>query len=163
QNQTGHSYQDWLLVILKELIDNALDDCEEIEVAPIISINVKKGSITIQDNGGGIDAAIIKAILDYAIRVSSPEAYVSPTSGAQGNALKTILARGFVHEREVFNEDNDEPVGLTIIETRGQKHRIEFGVDHVNNEPKITHKITPSSITVGTKITVAWPPKWKWE
>ena len=71
QNQTGHSVDDWPLVILKELMDNALDDAEETEVAPVISITVKSKSITIQDNGGGIDTETIKSILDYSIRVSS--------------------------------------------------------------------------------------------
>ena len=100
QNQTGHSVYDWPLVVLKELMDNALDACEEAEVAPVISIAVRTGSITIQDNGGGIEADTIKSILDYTIRVSSREAYVSPTRGAQGNALKTILAMGYVLDRE---------------------------------------------------------------
>ena len=36
-------------------MDNALDACEEAEVAPVISITVEPGSITIQDNGGGIE------------------------------------------------------------------------------------------------------------
>jgi DNA topoisomerase VI subunit B len=41
QNQTGHSIDQWLLVVLKELlIDNALDACEEAEVAPGNSIKV---------------------------------------------------------------------------------------------------------------------------
>ena len=31
QNQTGHSWQEWPLVALKELVDNALDACEEFE------------------------------------------------------------------------------------------------------------------------------------
>jgi DNA topoisomerase VI subunit B len=162
QNQTGHSVDDWPLVVLKELMDNALDDCEECEVAPVVSITVKPGSITIQDNGGGIPTATIKSILDYTKRVSSREAYASPTRGAQGNALKTILAMGYVLEREMF--EDGEPAGVTIIETRGIKHRIEFRVDHVNNEPKITHDPSLSSpIKCGTKITVRWPAKWEWE
>jgi DNA topoisomerase VI subunit B len=33
QNQTGHSVHDWPLVALKELMDNALDACEEAEIA----------------------------------------------------------------------------------------------------------------------------------
>ena len=158
QNQTGHSAEDWPLVILKELMDNALDACEEAEVAPVISITVKPKSIIIQDNGGGIKTATIKSILDYTIRVSSREAYVSPTRGAQGNALKTILAMGYVLDREQ-HDTNTEAVGLTIIESRGVKHRIEFRVDHINNEPKITHTVTPSSINVGTKITVLFPAR----
>jgi DNA topoisomerase VI subunit B len=165
QNQTGHSFDEWALVVLKELMDNALDACEETEAAPVISIDVKEGSITIQDNAGGIDTATIESILDYTIRVSSREAYCSPTRGAQGNALKTILAMAFVLNREFFNEDNPEAesAGVTIIETRGLTHRIEFSVDHINNQPKIAHRITRSSIKVGTKVTVEWPPKWDWD
>ena len=160
QNQTGHSIYEWPLVALKELTDNALDACEEAEVAPVISISVGRGLITIQDNAGGIAADTIKSILDYTIRVSSREAYVSPTRGAQGNALKTILAMGYVLDREAEDDGkNAEAAGLTIIETRGIEHRIEFRVDHVNNQPKIAHTTAPSPITVGTRITVKWPTK----
>jgi DNA topoisomerase VI subunit B len=159
QNQTGHSVYYWPLVVLKELMDNSLDACEEAEIAPVVSIAVRPGSITIRDNGGGIEANTIKSILDYTIRVSSREAYVSPTRGAQGNALKTILAMGYVLDREREDEDavNGEAVGVTFIETRGVKHRIEFRADHVTNQPKITHTTTPSPIDVGTKVTIKWP------
>ena len=161
QNQTGHAVDDWPLAVLKELMDNGLDGCEEAEVAPVISITVKPKSITIQDNGGGIDAETIKSITDYSIRVSSREAYVSPTRGAQGNALKTILAMGYVLDREREDGTNAEAVGVTIIKTRGVEHRIEFRVDHVTNEPKITHTTKPSSIDVGTKVTIKWPEIWR--
>jgi DNA topoisomerase VI subunit B len=156
QNQTGHSIDDWPLVVLKELMDNALDACEEAEVAPVISITVGRSTITIQDNAGGIETDTITAVLDYTIRVSSREAYVSPTRGAQGNALKTILAMGYVLDREDAGRDTDA-VGVTLIETRGVKHVIEFRVDHVNNQPKITHTTTQSAINAGTRITVKWP------
>ena len=69
-NQTGHDVHDWPLVILKELTDNALDACEEAEIAPVISITVKRGSIVIEDNGAGIAAKTIEGILDYSVRVS---------------------------------------------------------------------------------------------
>jgi len=164
QNQTGHGIYEWPLVVLKELMDNALDACEEAEIAPVISIAVKPGSITIRDNGGGIEAETIKSILDYSVRVSSREAYVSPTRGAQGNALKTILAMGYVLDREREDADgiNNEAVGVTFIETRGVKHRIQFRADHVTNQPKITHTITPSRINAGTKITIKWPVELEW-
>jgi hypothetical protein len=44
---------------------------------------------------------VIVAILDYQFRVSSREAYVSPTRGAQGDALKTVLAMGFAIDGEM--------------------------------------------------------------
>jgi len=159
-NQTGHPVQEWPLVLVKELFDNALDATEESEVPPEIEIIVTKdGTITITDNANGIATDTITAILDYTIRVSSREAYVSPTRGAQGNALKTILAMGYVLDREAdYNREiNAGAVGVTIIETRGQLHRIEFRVDHVNSQPKLTHTVTPCARTRGTAITVKWP------
>jgi DNA topoisomerase VI subunit B len=156
QNQTGHGVMQWPLVLSKELVDNALDACEEAEVAPVISIAVQPGSIVIEDNAAGIKTSTIRSILDYTIRVSSREAYVSPTRGAQGNALKTILAMGYVLDRE-REGGNDEAVGVTIIEARGIEHRIEFRVDHVNNEPRITHTTSPSPIKTGSRITINWP------
>src|SRR6516164_507339 len=150
QNQTGHSIYDWPLVVAKEIVDNALDACEEAEVAPNITVIVDSGTIIIQDNAGGIDAETIASILDYTIRVSSREAYVSPTRGAQGNALKAILAMGYVLDRKIGSEAN--AAGVTIIETRGIAHRIEFRVDHVNNQPRIIHTTAESSVTIGTKL-----------
>jgi DNA topoisomerase VI subunit B len=156
QNQTGHSVWDWPLVVGKELMDNALDACEEAEVAPIITIIVDSGTIVVQDNAGGIDSKTIESILDYSIRVSSREAYVSPTRGAQGNALKTILAMGYVLDRKKGGDA--DAAGVTIIESRSIKHEIEFRVDHINSQPKIIHTTAESPIKIGTKLTIKWPP-----
>jgi hypothetical protein len=154
QNQTGHSAYEWPLVVAKETMDNALDACEETEVAPDITVSVDPNTIIIQDNAGGIDSETIESILDYSIRVSSREAYVSPTRGAQGNALKTVLAMGYVLDRQ-SGEDN--AAGVTIIETRGVRHQIEFRVDHINNQPKIIHTTAASPVEVGTRLTINWP------
>jgi len=156
QNQTGHSIDQWPLVLFKELMDNSLDACEDAEIPPVISVAVTPTSFTIVDNGAGIKPSTVKSILDYSIRVSSREAYVSPTRGAQGNALKTILAMGYVLDRE-RRDSHAEAVGVTIIETKGVRHRIKFEVDHINNQPRITHATAPSPIDAGTKITVRWP------
>ena len=61
---------------------------------------------------------------------------MKPTS-RPGNALKTIVAMGYVLDREKAN--SDAAVGVTIIETRGIKHRIQFEVDHINLQPRIAH------------------------
>jgi DNA topoisomerase VI subunit B len=155
QNQTGHSVSDWPLVVVKECVDNSLDACEEAEVAPKITVIVDQDTIIVQDNANGIDPETIESVLDYTIRVSSREAYVSPTRGAQGNALKTILAMGYVLGRK--SGTDGDAAGVTGIESRGVKHRIEFQVDHVNNQPKIVHTTTRSPIKVGTKLTINWP------
>jgi DNA topoisomerase VI subunit B len=149
-NQTGHDLWQWPLVVLKELTDNALDACEETEVAPVISITVKGNTIVVADNGPGIPLGTIDGVLDYSIRVSSREAYVSPTRGAQGNALKTILPMAYV-----LNEHQGESAsGKTIIEAHGLAHHIVFTVDHIKQEPKIAHAAKRSSVVRGTRITV---------
>jgi DNA topoisomerase VI subunit B len=153
-NQTGHGVVDWPLVIVKELTDNALDACEEVGIAPEIGIEVDRNKIVITDNGRGIPAETIESVLNYNIRVSSREAYVSPTRGAQGNALKTILPMGYVMDER----RGEQACGRTTVEAHGLNHHIKFAVDHIRQEPKIAHAVTRHSPVVrGTRIAVNLP------
>jgi DNA topoisomerase VI subunit B len=63
-----------------------------------MGVDVTDKAIVITDNGPGIPNETVAGILDFSVRVSSREAYASPTRGAQGNALKTIIAMAFAHE-----------------------------------------------------------------
>jgi DNA topoisomerase VI subunit B len=152
-NQTGHAEYDWPLVVLKEMADNGLDACEEAGIAPIISVEVKGDKIVITDNGPGIPASVIDGVLDYSIRVSSRDSYCSPTRGAQGNALKTILPMGYVLDEQ----SGEDASAVSIIEAHGIAHKIRFSVDHILQEPKIRHLTRSSPVTKGTKITVTLP------
>ena len=127
-NQTGHEVADWPLVIIKELVDNALDGCEEAGIAPVVSITVNVDGITVADNGAGISAETVTGILDYTARVSSREAYVSPTRGAQGNALKTILAMPAVLANGAWQGHNRKP-----------QHRSHDQFRHRQNSPRAPH------------------------
>ena len=149
--QTGHDVEDWPLVILKELVDNALDACEEAEIAPEIDIKVstEPGEIIVADNGRGIPSSTVRDVLDYSSRVSSREAYVSPTRGAQGNALKTLIAMPFALHGET---------GQTDIESQGVRHTITFQVDQLRQEPAIAYQpVVVASCKTGTRVTVWWP------
>jgi DNA topoisomerase VI subunit B len=149
--QTGHPVEQWPLVVLKELVDNALDACEEIGFAPTIQVIVNStpnASITVIDNGPGTRAETVKALLDFNVRVSSREAYVSPTRGAQGNALKTLIAMPFAL---------DGRKGETIIEACNVRHRIRFSADAVRQVPKVEHSQEASNVNNGTSVTVTWP------
>ena len=120
--QIGHSTDYWPLVILKELTDNAI---EEANAAPVIRIEVGGGKVIIADEGPGIPAEIVADILDFSVRVSSREAYVSPTRGAQGNALKTIVAMAFALDgiiKQVFVwHDLLDAVLLELLLDKGQR------------------------------------------
>jgi hypothetical protein len=45
--QTGHRPAQWPLVVLKELVDNAIDACEEADIAPSIVITADRTGITV--------------------------------------------------------------------------------------------------------------------
>lgn len=147
-NQTGHPVEEWPFVILKELVDNSLDACEEAHVAPVIDIVVSNEEIVISDNGPGLSSETVVDMLDYTSRVSSREAYVSPTRGAQGNALKTILAMPFALHGER---------GEVLIESQGVAHQIVFTVDRIRQTPQIEHVQEASTIRIGARVTVRWP------
>jgi DNA topoisomerase VI subunit B len=70
--QTGHEPDDWPLVILKELVDNALDACEEAGITPAIRVTVARGKIRVRDNGPGIPPATVTDIPTS--RAASPAA-----------------------------------------------------------------------------------------
>jgi DNA topoisomerase VI subunit B len=146
--QTGHEPDAWPLVVLKELVDNSLDACEEAGVGPEVVVQVEPRTITVVDNGPGMPPETVTNILDFSSRVSSREAYVAPDRGAQGNALKTILAMPFVLDGEA---------GRVEICARGLRHQIEFAVDALRQEPVIRHRHLECDVTKGTSITVAWP------
>lgn len=93
-------------------------------------------------------AQTILDILDYSARRIEPRAYVSPTRGAQGNALKTILAMPAAL-------DGDH--GTVIIESRSIAYTINFVTHRVRQEPRIDLTQEVSSVQIGTRITVAWP------
>jgi DNA topoisomerase VI subunit B len=79
--QTGHNRPNWPLVLLKELVDNALDACEEAGMAPDVSVRVDSDGIEVADNGPGIEPETVRAMLDFSQRVSSRAAYVAPAVG----------------------------------------------------------------------------------
>ena len=89
--QIGHQPEVWPLVVLKELVDNALDACEEAGIAPEITVAVDETGIMVTDNGPGIPESTIADVLDFTVRVSSREAYIAPDRGAQGNGQEPAL------------------------------------------------------------------------
>jgi len=122
--------------------------CEEADIAPALKVVVDGEAITIADNGPGMAPETVKSLLDFSVRVSSREAYASPTRGAQGNALKTLVAMPLALSGST---------GVTTIVARGVRHTITFTVDSLRQEPRVDHVEELASVTTGTSITVHWP------
>jgi DNA topoisomerase VI subunit B len=150
--QIGHASGDWLSVVVKELVDNAIDEAEERGGPPVVRITVdpEAKTLTVEDEGAGLKSEVIDRLLDFSSKTSSRAAYVSPTRGQQGNALQTILAMPFAL-------DPADP-GEVIIESCGQRREIGLTRDPLSGEPRVRQETKPwPSRLVGTRVTVRWP------
>ena len=143
--QTGYSKGEWWPgVVVKELIDNSLDACEQADVGPVIAVDFDGDSIRVTDNGPGIPGEVIHKIFNFSTRTSDKQAYVSPTRGAQGNALKTILAIPYVLSAE--------RTGIIHIESQGLRHIVSVSTDHIARRPRIDYQSEQIVKTEGTSI-----------
>jgi|ERR1700677_1610572 DNA topoisomerase VI subunit B len=95
QAQTGQAADAFGDVVVKELLDNALDAAESAGRAPVIEIEIDPGDeityVTVTDNGYGIAPTTVTDICDFNVLASDKAKYRGPSRGAQGNALKTLL------------------------------------------------------------------------
>lgn len=142
--QIGQNKDKWILALLKEVIDNGLDECEKSGKQPQIKIEITDGSFSVSDNGSGLSRSVIEKSLNYKVHVSDKSYYVSPTRGQLGNALKCIYAAPFVADG----------FGKVIIETRKTSYLIEVTLDRIAQKPIINLSQKDSDRTEGVKITV---------
>ena len=150
QAQTGQPRERFAAVALKELVDNALDACETAGIAPIIEIEMAMEPglvrITVEDNGSGIPPETVRRILNFQTRTSDKAAYRSPTRGAQGNALKTVLGMPCALGLR-------EPV---LIEAHGVQYRILAWVNPAGELRLDQHRVA-IPVRPGTRITLPLP------
>jgi DNA topoisomerase VI subunit B len=130
--QIGYQPYQWAIALLKELIDNALDACEIVGQSPTITVEVTEDDFLVSDNGTGLPESVLKASLDYSLRVSDKQGYVSPSRGQQGNALKTLWAAPLVLDGEK---------GSVTVITATYGYRVELKIDRIAQAP--THELIP--------------------
>jgi DNA topoisomerase VI subunit B len=150
QSMTGQPAYRFADVILKELADNAVDAAETAGVPPVLDLAVrwtrKRLLISVGDNGNGIPAEVVEKILDFDTRTSDKSLYRTPTRGAQGNALKTILGIPVAL-------GSDQPV---VIEAQGVKHLIHVRIDPAGNVIP-DRQPEDSARAAGTRVALALP------
>jgi DNA topoisomerase VI subunit B len=151
---TGQRESKFADVVVKELMDNALDACESTGVAPEITLAVEDRlsegvAITVSDNASGIPQDTVHGALNFAVLVSDKAAYRSPTRGAQGNALKTVF--GIPHALGSL-----EPV---VVEARGTRHEARVWKDPAGELRVLCDDTDLDEPRPGTSVTVHVPPK----
>jgi DNA topoisomerase VI subunit B len=144
--QTGHEPNRWPEVVLKELLDNALDACEEAGTLPEITVSVTSDAIRVEDNGPGLASSVIEGVLDFAVRTSSKDHYISPTRGAQGNALKTLLGIPYV-----LSDGHPAPIAIA---SHGKCYTITVSLDRIAQQPQIHLATKPATVKTGTSVEV---------
>ena len=149
---TGQSESKFADVVVKELIDNALDACETSGTAPEITLAVEERFsggvvITVSDNAGGISQDTVHGALNFDVLVSDKAAYRSPTRGAQGNALKTVF--GIPHALGSL-----EPV---VVEAKGTRHEARVWKDLAGSLRMQCDDIDLDEPRLGTSVTAHVP------
>lgn len=144
--QIGGARHDWPFILVKELVDNGLDAAES-HTAPVITVTIEADRFTVADNGPGLPDDIIVGSLDYSARISTKAAYVSPTRGRLGNALKVVYAAPYVVNGKR---------GCVIIDTAAARSVITVTYDPIAQEPRLDRTLEPPTVKNGTSITVEW-------
>jgi DNA topoisomerase VI subunit B len=136
------------LILVKELIDNALDAAEALG-PPRVEVAVTGEGFSVSDNGPGLPEEIIRGSLDYNVRVSDKSLYVTPTRGQLGNALKCVWAAPFVAH------GGHASVNVLV---GGSRHTIRVSADQIQGCPQIEHATENGRpVRTGTSVEVGWP------
>ena len=144
--QMGVTKDEWLITLIKELIDNALDAAETIGTDPAVQVFIDDNTISVMDNGPGIPETVVMDSVNFDVRVSDKSGYVSPSRGQQGNALMCLYAVPFVL-------DGDR--SLVEIHTGGTRFEIDTRYDQIAQAPVVTvEKSETDFVENGTFIKI---------
>jgi hypothetical protein len=148
--QTGQEDEQFGAVVVKELVDNGLDAAEAAGVAPCVEVGYRQFEslveLSVSDNGPGIPPEAVEKIVDFTTRTSDKAHYRSPTRGAQGNALKTVIGIPYALGCA-------KPV---VVEARGVRHIIKAAIDPAG-ELRLMREVEEADRSTGTKVTVPLP------
>jgi len=159
---TGVGRERFKEAILKELVDNALDEAEKMN-EPIIEIT-DGPFLTVQDNGPGADVKdLLDKVLDFSVRASSKLAWKRPTRGYLGNALKTIfgMAHVLAPEKPVVLESRGLRATVTVRPLSSGEIRVNPVLEAVPVKPgfSVTVPVSVSCLIHDTFIaTVLFNP-----
>ena len=142
QKLTGLASHLWPVGVVKELTDNALDAAETAGAEePHVRLEVTPWGMAVSDNGNGLEGEVLDRVIDFASKTSDKVRHKTPTRGAQGNALKTVLGIA-------YNAAEGQPV---TVEALGKRHLLIPSVDGAENAVA-AHDEEPCDCTEGTRV-----------
>jgi hypothetical protein len=125
-------------MILKELVDNALD-----EGAQVTLNNLDPDTWVVTDLGRGLDREQVVRLFAVNRPMVSTKLLRRPTRGAVGNGLRVVTGGAVASG------------GRLTVESRGARYAL--GVDRGTGETLVIEE-GPSEVAAGTKVTIAFGP-----
>jgi hypothetical protein len=113
-------------------------------------VTADASGITVTDNGPGLPESTLRSAMDFLVRASNREAYVAPDRGAQGNAMKTLIAMPGVI---------DPQYGQLIVRAHGKLHTIVCRPNPISQCADLTIATATVRRTQGTMVRLEWAPR----
>ena len=149
---TGVDEEDFGKVIVKELVDNALDATEKVEHPHIVVCADLDDSdeyvFTVEDNGPGLSREDLEKIIDFDRYASSKSTVMAPTRGRLGNALKTIIGIPIA-----MMSDRGGVLYPLTVHSRGRRFKVQVLIDPTVQELQVSLEEDDSEV-VGTRFEV---------
>src|SRR5689334_9632288 len=130
-------------VILKELVDNALDVADATATPTLAQAVADRDSWMVSDDGPGLDRAKLLRLFAVNRPLVTTKLLRRPTRGAIGNGLRVVTG-GRLASR-----------GTLTVESRGRRYVLD--VDRATGET-VAKEEGESEVAVGTRVTVAFGP-----
>jgi len=154
--QTGCDLSDLDDFILKELVDNALDACDETST-PTVDIVFDTDqflTLTVKDNGIGLTQDRVEKIMDFNKSYSTKSYYKYPTRGALGNALKCVIGAPYALCKTQNLPHISDPFKIV---SHGKEHNIQLKVNESEESFKPEMTIREIEPKTGSEISVTLP------
>lgn len=140
----------WLTVLVKELLDDALDACEAHGTeTPEIHVEINETMLSVAHNGPGQDEKTITAMVFGAAEEIPAPLFFGLSRGQNGKTLKALVAALLLVDGER---------GYMQIESFGNLHAFEIRRLGNDDGAYLAYSMHESAITTGTRISFYAPP-----
>lgn len=128
---TGLDEVKWSHAIIKELLDNSLDALDKAFSDKVIkqkkiTVSIDDRRLVVADNAGGIPEDVLDDVFNFDVYTSSKRDYRTPTRGAQGNALKTVIGICYLSGYDLFFVTDGKCIRYLVNASKLRASILEF-------------------------------------
>jgi len=140
----------WPSVILKELVDNALDAIEA-SIIKQVTIEYSKNGLCIFDSGEGLNLDNIKSIYNFDVFASNRRHKITPSRGKQGIGLKAVIGICFIEGYDILWHMNDGKIRKATIDPLSI-NRDQINMQLIEQGESIRHGVEIDGVSIRTGI-----------